>query len=144
MIPGVIVDALSERFRVEGMNDDTARVATYEIGIREQSILTASARTVFGINADELGSPWAAAVSSLLFFSVGAVVPLVPWFFTEGSLAVLLSAAATAAASLVVGAAVSRTSGRPWWRGAVRQFLIVVGASAVTYGVGKTFGTAVS
>jgi VIT1/CCC1 family predicted Fe2+/Mn2+ transporter len=57
---------------------------------------------------------------------------------------VLVSVVATAIASVAVGAWVSRSAGRPVVRGAMRQLLIVVAASAVTYGIGALFGTAVA
>ena len=50
----------------------------------------------------------------------------------------------TAVASLIVGGYVSRLSGRPVLFGALRQLAIVAAASAVTYGIGRIFGTAVS
>jgi VIT1/CCC1 family predicted Fe2+/Mn2+ transporter len=68
-----------------------------------------------------------AALSSLTLFAAGA---LVPWFFTEGSAGILLSAALTAIASVFVGAWISWSSGRALWQGAVRQLSIVVLASA--------------
>ena len=83
-------------------------------------------------------------MTSLGYFAAGAAVPLIPWFITEGTAAKLASVVFTAAASLVVGAMVGRSSDRPPSRAALRQLAIVVGASAVTYGVGKLFGTAVS
>jgi VIT1/CCC1 family predicted Fe2+/Mn2+ transporter len=85
-----------------------------------------------------------AALSSLTLFAAGALVPLVPWFFTEGSAGILLSAALTAIASVFVGAWISWSSGRALWQGAVRQLSIVVLASAVTYGIGSLFGTAIA
>ena len=99
---------------------------------------------MFGLNPDELGSPTTAAVSSLGLFGVGAAVPLLPWFFIDGTPAVLVSVAATAAASVAVGAWVSRSAERPMARGALRQLVIVVAASAVTYGIGALFGTAIA
>jgi VIT1/CCC1 family predicted Fe2+/Mn2+ transporter len=56
----------------------------------------------------------------------------------------MASVVATAAASLVVGGWVSRSAGRPLAYGAIRQLLIVVVASIVTYGIGTLFGTAVA
>jgi VIT1/CCC1 family predicted Fe2+/Mn2+ transporter len=88
-----------------------------------------------------------AALSSLTLFAAGALVPLVAWFFTEGSAGILLSAALTALtaiASVFVGAWISWSSGRALWQGAVRQLSIVVLASAVTYGIGSRFGTAIA
>ncbi len=64
------------------MDTDTAKRAATEIPLDEESFLAFTARTVFGINSDELGNPVTAALSSLMLFAAGALVPLMPWFFT--------------------------------------------------------------
>ena len=137
---GQITDKLVD----SGLATDTAQRAATELPLDEHKFLDFSARLVFGLNPDELGSPTTAAVSSLGLFGVGAAVPLVPWFFIDGTPAVLVSVAATAAASVAVGAWVSRSAERPVVRGAMRQLVIVVAAAAVTYGIGALFGTAVA
>jgi VIT1/CCC1 family predicted Fe2+/Mn2+ transporter len=99
---------------------------------------------VFGFDTEQLGSPVTAAGSSLGLFAIGAVIPLMPWFFTEGTPAIVASVIATALASVVVGAWVSRSAQRPIVHGALRQLAIVVVVAAVTYAIGKMFGTTIS
>lgn len=142
--PELILDQLTDRLEEAGMARETAQRASTELPLDEPRFLRFCANTLFGINPDELGSPMTAALTSLAYFALGAIVPLVPWFLTEGAAAKLLSVAVTAAASLVVGAVVGRSSDRPPRPAAVRQLAIVVGASAVTYGIGEVFGTSIS
>lgn len=99
---------------------------------------------VLGMNPDELGSPWTAAGSSFALFTAGSLVALAPWFFIGGLNAIWLSVVLTAAASLAVGTYIAITSGKPRLYGALRQFIIVLGASAVTYGVGLVFGVLIA
>jgi VIT1/CCC1 family predicted Fe2+/Mn2+ transporter len=55
--------------------------------------LETHAREELGIDMHEgLGNPWAAAGSSFVMFSLGALVPLLPFLFLTGAAAVLLSA----------------------------------------------------
>lgn len=142
--PELVLDQLTDRLEDAGMARETAQRASTELPLDEPRFLRFCANTLFGLNPDELGSPMTAAVTSLAYFAAGALVPLVPWFLTEGTAAKLLSVALTAAASLVVGAVVGRSSDRPPLPAAVRQLAIVVVASAVTYGIGAAFGTAVA
>ena len=142
--PELVLDHLTDRLEEAGMARETAQRASTELPLDEPRFLRFCANTLFGVNPDELGSPMTAAVTSLGYFAVGALVPLIPWFLTEGTAAKLSSVALTAAASLVAGAVVGRSSARPPVPAAVRQLAIVVGASAVTYGIGAVFGTAVS
>jgi hypothetical protein len=88
-------------------------------------------------------NPVTAALSSLLLFAAGALIPLMPWFFTRGIAGAAWSFALTAVGALFVGAYVSRSAGMPQWKGALRQLLIVIAAASVTYGIGKLAGTAI-
>ncbi|MCX6519340.1 MAG: VIT1/CCC1 transporter family protein [Actinobacteria bacterium] len=142
--PKLVLDRITDKLVDSGLATDTAQRAATELPLDEHKFLDFSARLVFGLNPDELGSPTTAAVSSLGLFGVGAAIPLLPWFFVDGTTAVAVSVAATAAASVAVGAWVSRSAERPVVRGALRQLVIVVAASAVTYGIGSLFGTAIA
>jgi vacuolar iron transporter family protein len=141
--PALVLDRLSSKLEDIGMDTDTAKRAATEIPLDEDSFFAFTARTVFGINSDELGNPVTAALSSLVLFALGALVPLAPWFFTRGVAGAVWSLLLTSVGALFVGAYVSSSAGMPRWKGALRQFLIVVAAAGVTYGIGKIAGTAI-
>jgi vacuolar iron transporter family protein len=142
--PKLVLDELTEQLVDDGFGTDTARRASTELPLDEDDFLHFTVKTVFGVNPNELGSPATAAISSFALFAVGAVIPLAPWFLTEGAAAVVLSILFTAVASLTVGGLVSGWSGNSAIRGGTRQLLIVVVASAVTFGIGALFGTTVA
>ncbi len=142
--PRLVLDELTHKLEETGLATDTAQRVATELPLDGQRFIDFSARTVFGFDPAELGSPMTAALSSLGLFTLGATVPLVPWFVTSGTPAVVASVVATGIASLLVGGWVSRSSDRPAARGALRQLAIVVVASLVTYGIGSLFGTAVA
>jgi VIT1/CCC1 family predicted Fe2+/Mn2+ transporter len=141
--PGLILDQLTDRLEDAGIARDTAQRASTELPLDEPRFLRFCANALFGLNPDELGSPMTAALTSLVYFAAGALVPLIPWFLTEGTAAKLESVTLTAVASLAVGAVVGRSSDKPPIPAALRQLAIVVGASAVTYMIGNLFGTVV-
>lgn len=142
--PTLILNELSSHLEAAGFGRETAQTASTELPLDEPRFLRFAATTLFGINPEELGSPTTAALTSFALFGAGALAPLLPWFFTGGAAAMWLSILVTGAAGLVVGALVSRSSGRSMPRGAARQLAIVIAASAVTYGIGRLFGTTVS
>jgi vacuolar iron transporter family protein len=142
--PRLVLDELTTQLVEDGFGNETARRASAELPLDEGRFLSFTSRALFGVNPDKLGSPAVAAISSLALFAVGAIIPLVPWFITRGAAAVVASAVATALASIAVGALVARSSGNSVVRGGGRQFAIVVIASAVTFGIGALFGTAVA
>ncbi len=142
--PKLVLDTLTQRLVDGGFARDTARLVATELPLDERHFQQFTAQTVFGINADELGSPRVAALTSLALFSLGAAVPLAPWLVGSGIAATVTSIVLTAVASMAVGAWVARSSGRPALHGGLRQLLFVVVAAAVTSGVGAAFGTAVA
>jgi VIT1/CCC1 family predicted Fe2+/Mn2+ transporter len=138
--PRLVLRELAGRLEGAGLGRSTAQVASTELPLDEPRFVRFTARTVFGLDPDQVGSPWTAAFSSLLLFGVGALVPLLPWFFTHGGRAAIWSMALTALASVLVGAFVSRSGGRNPAAGALRQTGIVAFAAAVTYGIGTAVG----
>ena len=140
----LIYRALVHRMSDSGLDADTAATAASAVIADDQRGMEISSRLLLRVDPDELGSPWAAAVSSLLLFGAGALVPLLPWTITRGAAALVATVLATAVAGAIVGAVIARTSGEPVLRGTARQVLIVALAAAVTFGVGKLVGTTVS
>jgi vacuolar iron transporter family protein len=142
--PRLILDRLAVQLERIGLDTSTSRLASTEMGIDDERLVQFTARNVIGIEEDNAGSPVVAALSSLCLFAIGALIPLLPWFFVDDTPAVVLSATVTALASIAVGAWISWSSGRPLWIGAGRQLAIVVIASSVTYGIGALLGTTVA
>ena len=97
-----------------------------------------------GIDPSRTGSPFGAAASSFVSFAIGAVIPLIPWFFATGWGAALVSIVLGALAAAAIGCAIGYYSERSMVRAAVRQLLITAGAAAVTFGVGRLVGVGVT
>ena len=142
--PRLVLEQLTERLEEDGFGTETAQQAATELPLDEARFFDFAARTLFGITSDSLGSPRVAAVSSLALFTVGALVPLVPWFITSGTTAMWASIVLTAIASVAVGGWITLSSGSGVFRGGARQLLIVVAAASVTYLIGKLFGTVIA
>ena len=52
----------------------------------EQTALDAMVREELGLDPSQLGgSPYSAGASSFLLFSIGAIIPLIPYFITGGT-----------------------------------------------------------
>ena len=72
---------------------------------------------------------------------MGAFIPLAPWLFTSGTLAIVLSVVLGAVASLAVGVVLAKFTERPALVSALRQLAVTVVAAAVTFGVGRAIGS---
>lgn len=140
----LLVEQVSDTLVDNGYTEKTAMSAAKEIGKDDSHLSNSYATQVMGFNPDELGSPWIAASSSFALFTLGALAPLLPWVFSEGTAAIWMSIGFTALGSLVAGGYIATTSGKNIPAGALRQLGIVLFASVVTYGIGYLFGVTVA
>ncbi len=98
-----------------------------------------------GINAEELkGSAMEAALSSFFLFAIGAIIPVLPFIFTSGIKAIILSTIASAFGLFLIGAAITLFTGRNVWFSGFRQVFFGLAAAAVTFGIGKLIGVTIA
>lgn len=133
-------EELVEIFVGRGVERETARELGRELMRTPELALETHAREELGIDPGELGSPVAAASSSFFSFAVGAFVPLLPWFLTQGATGIAASALLGALAALAIGTILARFTGRSAVRSALRQLAVAALAGAVTLAVGAAVG----
>lgn len=98
-----------------------------------------------GINAEELkGSAVEAAVYSFIMFAIGAVIPVIPFMFTNGMQAILISVSVSAAGLFLIGAAITLFTGKNVWFSGFRQVVFGLAAAAITFGIGKLIGVSIT
>jgi VIT1/CCC1 family predicted Fe2+/Mn2+ transporter len=131
---------LAGMYQARGLSDDDASTVARILSSHPDLALDTHARLELGIDPQAPGSAWQAAIMSFLSFSVGAILPLFPWFFTEGTAAVIASIIIGGVAALALGAAIGFMSGRNVLTTAVRQLAVAAIAASVTYGVGHVLG----
>jgi vacuolar iron transporter family protein len=132
---------LKELFLGRGIEEDLAERLSTDLMKNPDLALRTHAREELGIDPSATGSPWIAAFSSFLFFSLGAFLPLVPWIVTSNGNLMWWSVGLTGAATLAVGGAVGHFTRRGVYYSALRALVIMALASAVTYGVGHLVGS---
>ena len=127
-------------YAARGLPREQAQSVARQIIADPERALDTLAREELGLDPEQLGSPWGAAVSSSLAFATGAAVPLVPFALGAGRLALSLSVAATAAGLFAVGAALSLFTGRGAVASGLRMLGIGAAAGAITFTIGSLFG----
>jgi vacuolar iron transporter family protein len=129
-------------YRAKGIAPEEAKRMAQTLIADPDRALDTLAREELGLNPDELGSPWGAAISSFAAFSVGAFLPVLPYLLLSGPNA-FYGVLATAGISLFgVGAALSLFTGRGALAGGMRMLLIGAGAGAATWFIGRGLGVA--
>ena len=97
-----------------------------------------------GISPEELeGSPMEAAISSFILFAFGAIIPLLPFFFTAGTKAIILSTISSAFGLFLIGGAITLFTGKSIWKSGMRQVVFGLLAALITFGIGKLIGVSI-
>jgi VIT1/CCC1 family predicted Fe2+/Mn2+ transporter len=122
-----IDEELAERLSVDLMRDPELALQTH---VREE----------LGVDPSATGSPWAASTSSLVTFSLGAFIPLLPWLWSSTGNQIWWSVGFAAVGSAGVGGAIGIFTRRGTFRWALRQVVVTGLAAGVTFGVGRLIG----
>lgn len=129
---------LAEMFVDKGIDPELAAEMAEQVHRDLDNAVAVHSIEELGVDPDELASPMVAAVSSFVSFSLGAMVPVLPYLFGVEVLAPAI--VLTLLALFGCGAIVTRVTSRPWWYGGLRQVLLGGVAFALTYVVGMGVG----
>lgn len=134
---------LAHFYEQHGMSKEQAMISAQQVMLDTDRAVVVHAREEFGIDPEDLSSPFAVAVVSFVCFALGAFIPVIPWFFGTGSAASIASLALGAISAGVVGTLIGISAERSIPRTAIRQVLILLVACGVTYLIGSLFDVAV-
>ena len=129
---------LAEMYQRKGLDADLAYQVAQQIHADVDNAVGVHAREELGVDPADLASPMLAAGSSFVAFALGALVPLIPYFF--GAVTFWPGLVATLVALFGAGAIVTARTTRSWVYGGGRQMLMGAAAAALTYGVGSLVG----
>jgi len=137
-------DILCEIYESKGLSRGESELIVRKIMRDPERAIDTFVREEIGLSAETMGSPIAAGLGSLSAFSLGALVPLVPFLVVGGgSGAFVTSIAASIAALFLIGLGVARLTHRRALLSGIRQAGLGALAAIVTYGIGSLLGSAV-
>jgi len=130
-------------FHARGVPEEEARRMADAIIADPDHALDVLAREELGLNPNELGSPWGAALFSFFSFGAGGLLPLLPFLAASGPRSLIWAVALTALALFAVGATLSLFTGRRAWHGGLRMLLVGSAAGGTTYLIGRLIGVGI-
>ncbi|MEV1241061.1 VIT1/CCC1 transporter family protein [Nonomuraea sp. NPDC050022] len=131
-------EELAQVFIARGVAPDLAAEVARQISENPAEALEVHTQSELGVDLHDLPSPKVAAGSSFLSFSVGALLPLLPYLIGVTSLWV--SAVISCLALFGAGALVSTVTARSWLYSGLRQLIVGVVAAGLTFGLGNLIG----
>ena len=144
-VPDEEQEELALIYEAKGLPKQEAEQIAERLMADEQAALDAMVREELGLDPNDLGgSPYTAAASSFLLFAVGAIIPLIPYFITSGTAALIGAICCAALGLFAIGALITLLTGRSAIFSGTRQLVFGLLAAGVTFLLGRLIGTAVS
>jgi vacuolar iron transporter family protein len=133
-------ELLSLYYQVKGLPEEDAIHMVNHIASDPEQLLRALSAERLGSSEEALSNPLVSASSGALSTAVGAIIPVIPFFFMQGIPAVIAAAVVSLAAHFAVGAAKSLITVRSWWSSGLEMTVVGAVEGAVTYGIGILLG----
>lgn len=132
-------------FQTKGVSEEQAKQMAKETMLDKEKAHAILIKEELGINGEDLqGSAMEAAISSFVMFAIGAILPVIPFFFLGGIQAILLSAAFSAVGLFFIGGIITLFTGKSVWYSGFRQVIFGLLAAAITFGIGKLIGVSIA
>ena len=138
--PSEARELLSLYYQVKGLPQDDADHVVEHLAGDQAMMLKALASERLNSSEEGLKVPWVSAISGALSTAVGAIIPVIPFFFLSGTPAVVTAAVVSLIAHFLVGAAKSWITVRSWWASGLEMTAVGAVEGAVTYAIGLWLG----
>jgi vacuolar iron transporter family protein len=133
-------EELSLFYQLKGIDEATADAMAAQLARDPDAMLRALSAEEFGVAGDR-GDPKQAALAAGVSTGLGAIVPVIPFMFTTGTVAIIIAAVISLVAHFLVGAAKSLVTLRSWWSAGLEMTLAGVIVGGATYLVGLALPT---
>ena len=133
-------ELLSLYYQVKGLPEEDAHHMVNHIASDPEQLLRALTSERLGSSEEALSNPLVSASSGALSTAIGAIIPVIPFFFMQGLPAVIAAAIVSLIAHFAVGAAKSLITVRSWWSSGLEMTVVGAVEGAVTYGIGILLG----
>jgi len=132
-------EELSLFYQLKGFTEDEAELLSSRLAEQPEQFLRTLAHEELGLSEDNFPSPWVAAASASISTGIGAFIPIIPFFFLNGILAIIVAALISLAAHFAVGAAKTLVTGRSWISSGLEMTIVGAIEAVITYTLGATF-----
>ena len=133
-------EELSLFYQLKGIDEETADALAEQLAQNPDAMLRALTQEEFG-SVEAGGDPRQAAIAAGISTGLGAIVPVIPFFFTTGAVAIVAAAIVSLVAHFLVGAAKSLVTLRTWWAAGLEMTLAGIIVGGATFLVGLALPT---
>lgn len=137
-LPGIFIDRIKEYMVRKGFSEEAARVIAEESVSRKDLLKRIIAEEEYGIREETLEHPGKAGLYTGLFYIVGAIIPLIPYFLTLPiGIAIPLSFVFAATMMAFTGFIIAVSANLDVKMKMIELVAAGLGAAAITFIVGR-------
>jgi VIT1/CCC1 family predicted Fe2+/Mn2+ transporter/rubrerythrin len=134
------IEEMSLFYQLQGFTPEESQKMAERLAQQPEQFVQAMAQSELGLSEHRFPNQWTAALSAGISTAIGAFIPIIPFFFSGGVEAVIISFGISLVAHFAVGALKSLITIRSWWASGLEMTWIGVIVAVVTYGLGLAFG----
>jgi len=123
-------------YQLKGLSPEEARAMAEQLHKEPKHFLRALVHEELGLSEETFPNPWRSTLSASVSTAIGGFIPIIPFFFTVGMLAVIASFIISTLAHFAVGASMALITTRSWWASGTEMTLVGILEAAITYGLG--------
>ncbi len=123
-------------YQLKGFSEEEAKTMVARLAEQPEQFLKTLAHEELGLSEETFPNEWKSAVSASVSTAIGAAVPVLPFLFSHGTTALIISLIVSTLAHFAVGASKVIVTGRSWLKSGMEMTLIGLGEAAVTYAIG--------
>jgi len=123
-------------YQLKGFSPEEAKKLASKLAEQPEQLLKTLAHEELGLSEKSFPNHWRAAMSATASTAVGAIVPVLPFFFWSGVTGLMISFVISTAAHFAVGASKVLVTGRSWLKSGTEMTIVGLGEALVTYAIG--------
>jgi len=123
-------------YQLKGFTPEESAMMAQRLTQNPEQFLKTLAHEELGLSSSTFPNPVKEAFSATAATAVGGIIPVVPFIFFSGALAIVLSLVISTCAHFLVGVLKTIVTGRSWWRSGLEMTLVGLLTAAIAYGVG--------
>jgi VIT1/CCC1 family predicted Fe2+/Mn2+ transporter len=130
-------------YQLKGFTEEESKAMVTRLAETPDQLLKTLAHEELGLSEQSFPKEWRSAFSATISTAIGAFIPIIPFLFSQGMTALLISLVISTMAHFAVGASKVIVTGRSWLKSGAEMTLVGISEAAVTYLIGLLVAPAV-
>ncbi|HLJ80116.1 MAG TPA: VIT1/CCC1 transporter family protein, partial [Ktedonobacterales bacterium] len=136
------IEELALMYQLKGFTEEESQTLARRLSEKPEQFLSTLAHEELGLSEESFPNPALSAVSAAVSTGIGAFIPIIPFFFLSGFVAIIWAAGISLVAHFAVGAAKTLITGRSWLVSGTEMTVVGAVEAAITFGLGLLFHAA--